>query len=155
VPFGGDNHSDANLATEASENVSGIASLVSLFQQLTAANLQDQVSFLSLNVFGRTMGPGTNSGRNHNANHELSLAIGKPFASAVIGGVAPMPAMQGGDYGAVDIDSKTGAASPGADIAAADSMASYAKTVMTAFGGDPNVVNQQITSGSVVSAMLA
>ena len=101
IPFGSDNHSDANLATETSETVSGMASTVHLFQQLATYNLQDQVSFVSLNVFGRTMGPATTTGRNHNGNHQMSLAIGKPFSSAVIGGVAPVS----GDYGAVDIQS--------------------------------------------------
>jgi len=151
IPFGSDNHSDANLATETAETVSGVASLVALFQALTAANLQDQVSFLSLNVFGRTMGPATTAGRNHNGNHQLSLAIGKPFKSAVIGGVAQVA----GDYGAVDIDATSGAPTPGGNIKAIDTMTSFAKSVMTAFGGDPTVISQQITGGAVVPAMIA
>jgi hypothetical protein len=41
IPFGGDNHSDAGLANEAAQTVSGVASLVSLLAALQAANLQD------------------------------------------------------------------------------------------------------------------
>ena len=150
IPFGGDNHSDANLATETAQNVSGLASLGSIFTQLPA-QLQGQVSFLLLNVFGRTMGPATTIGRNHNANHHLGLAIGKPFKGMVVGGVGKVA----GDYGCTDLDPTSGASSPGASVKAIDTMTSFAKTVMTGFGGDPTTINQQISAGSVVTAMLA
>ncbi|HEY1958989.1 MAG TPA: hypothetical protein VGH28_25425 [Polyangiaceae bacterium] len=151
LPFGADNHTDANLANETAQTVSGLASLVSLFQQLATAGLQDQVSFLSLNVFGRTMGPATTIGRNHNGNHQLSLAVGKPFKGMVVGGVGPV----GGDYGCTDLDSSTGASKAGADVKAIDTMTSFAKSVMTALGGDPATIDKQITGGSVVTGMLA
>ena len=76
-------------------------------QQLATAGLSDQVTLMSLNVFGRTIGPGNTDGRQHNPNHQVSLTIGKPFKGGIIGGVAPVD----GDYGALAIDSKTGAAS--------------------------------------------
>ena len=151
IPFGGDNHSDANLTNESTFTVSGLSALASIFTSLPA-QLQGQVSFLLLNVFGRTMGPATTQGRNHNGNHHLALAIGKPFKSMVVGGVGQV----GGDYGCVDINSSTGAAAPGSgDIKAIDTMTSFAKTVMTEFGGDPTIINQQISGGSVISPMLA
>ena len=89
------------LATEAAETVSGVAAIASLMSQLAAAGLQDQVTFMSLNVFGRTIGPGNTDGRQHNENHQVSLTIGKPFKGGVIGGVAPV----GNDYGCTSIDS--------------------------------------------------
>jgi hypothetical protein len=141
IPFGSDNHSDTNLATETSETLTGMASLVSLFQQLASAGLQDQVSFVSLNVFGRTMGPATANGRNHNANHQLSLAIGKPFASAVIGGVGPVA----GDYGATAIG----------DIAATDTLGAFAQSTLAALGADPQWIASNITAGKIVQAMSA
>ena len=52
------------------------------------------------NVFGRTLGPGSTGGRQHNGNHQVSIAIGKPFRGGVIGGVGPV----GGDFGALPID---------------------------------------------------
>ena len=45
---------------------------------------------MSLNVFGRTLGPGNTDGRQHNQNHQVSITIGKPFAGGVIGGVGPV-----------------------------------------------------------------
>src|SRR5262249_34060968 len=57
IPFGGDNHADTALAAEAAQTVTGVGSIASLMSQLGAAGIADQVSFLSLNVFGRTLGP--------------------------------------------------------------------------------------------------
>lgn len=151
VPFGGDNHFDSNLATETAQTVSGMASLVSLFQQLASAGLQDQVSFVSLNVFGRTMGGATANGRNHNGNHQLSLAIGKPFKGAVVGGVGPVQS----DYGAVGIDSATGAPNASGDIAAKDTLGAFAKSVLSAFGGDSASIDASISAGKTVPAMIA
>src|SRR5258706_10300164 len=86
IPFGGDNHNDTGLTTETSETISGVAAINSLMAALAAESLTDQVTFATLNVFGRTIGPSTNNGRQHNENHQVSLTIGKPFTSAVIGG---------------------------------------------------------------------
>jgi hypothetical protein len=119
--------------------------------QLASAGLQDQVTFLSLNVFGRTIGPGNDNGRQHNPNHQVSLAIGKPFRGGIIGGVAPVQ----GDYGALAIDSKTGAGSSGGDISAVDSLASFGKTVLAAVGVDSATIGANITSGQVIAPALA
>ena len=87
IPFGGDNHRDVGLATETPQTVSGVATIVSLMQQLATAGLSDQVTLVSLNVFGRTIGPGNTDGRQHNPNHQVSFTIGKPFKGGIIGGV--------------------------------------------------------------------
>src|SRR5207253_812685 len=55
IPFGGDNHSDANLATETAQTISGVQSIATLMSQLATAGLQDKVTFMTLNVFGRTL----------------------------------------------------------------------------------------------------
>ena len=83
IPFGGDNHRDIGLATETAETVSGVATIASLMQQLASAGLQDKVTLMSLNVFGRTLGPSNTDGRQHNPNHQVSLTIGKPFRGGV------------------------------------------------------------------------
>jgi hypothetical protein len=147
IPFGGDNHHDTGLQAETTQTVSGVAAIASLMAQLESAGLQDRVSFVSLNVFGRTIGPGNTDGRQHNGNHQVSIAIGKPFRSGVIGGVAPVQ----GDYGALPIDSKSGAGVSGGDIAAVDTLASFGKTVLTGVGADASA----IMSGKVISAALA
>ncbi|HSQ64301.1 MAG TPA: DUF1501 domain-containing protein [Polyangiaceae bacterium] len=151
IPFGGDNHTDTGLATETTQTVSGCAAIAALMQALQNAGLSDQVSFLSLNVFGRTMAPGTENGRNHNNNHQVSLMIGKPFKGGVVGGVAA----DAKDYSAMAIDSATGNGATGGDITALDSLASFGKTVMQAVGVDSAAISTQITSGKVVAGAIA
>ncbi len=58
IPFGGDNHSDPNYSAEVSQHISGMQTIATLMNALRQNNLYDQVSFLNLNVFGRTMLPG-------------------------------------------------------------------------------------------------
>jgi len=151
IPFGGDNHRDPALATETAQTVSGVASIVSLMKQLAAAGLADSVTFMSLNVFGRTLGPGNTDGRQHNENHQVSIAIGKPFRGGVIGGVIPV----GKDFGAQNVDSKTGQGSASGDISANETLASFGRTMLTAVGVDPAVVAAQVTSGKVIASSLA
>jgi len=151
IPFGGDNHTDALLAGEARQTVSGVAAIGSLMAQLAVAGLADQVTFLSLNVFGRTLGPSNTDGRQHNQNHQVSIAIGKPFKGGILGGVAPVA----GDYGAVAINSTTGAGGAGGDVIPAETLASFGKTAMAAVGVDAKVIDTAITTGKVVPAALA
>jgi hypothetical protein len=151
VPFGGDNHNDPTLKNETAQTVSGVAAIGLLATQLAAAGLADQVSFVSLNVFGRTLGPANTDGRSHNPNHHVSLAIGRPFKPGVIGGVAPV----GGDYGATAVDSGTGAGGAGGDIAPADTLASFGRTVLAAAGVDAGAIDAQIVGGKVIGAALA
>ena len=150
IPFGGDNHSDTNLANESAQTISGVAAIGSLMAQLQSAGLQDKVTFMTLNVFGRTLmtnGGGTAAnGRTHNQNHQVSVTIGKPYKAGVVGGVAPVA----GDYGATGISSSNGASSGSGDIAAVDSLGAYAKTLIAGVGGDPSV----ITTGKVVTGAL-
>ena len=151
IPFGGDNHFDAGLAKEAAETVSGVASIGSLMSQLQSAGLQDQVTFISLNVFGRTLDGSNTNGRQHNQNHQVSIAIGKPFRGGIIGGVGPVA----GDFGALDIDSSSGAGRNGGDIAVMDSLASFGKTLLAGVGVDSSTIDGLISNGKVVQAALA
>jgi hypothetical protein len=151
IPFGGDNHRDIGLAAETAQTVSGVTAIVSLMQQLATANLADVVTFMSLNVFGRTIGPGNTDGRQHNPNHQVSITIGKPFRGGVIGGVAPVQ----NDYGALPIDSKSGTGTTGGDIQAVDTLGSYGKTILAAVGVDSSIITSQITSGQIIAAALA
>jgi hypothetical protein len=151
IPFGGDNHTDAALAKEAAQTVSGVAAIGSLMAQLAAAGLADQVTFLSLNVFGRTLGPSNTDGRQHNQNHQVSIAIGKPFKGGVIGGVGPLA----GDYGALAIDAATGAGRAGGDVSPAESLASFGKTALAAIGADTAAIEAAINVGKVIPAALA
>jgi hypothetical protein len=147
VPFGGDNHRDLGLETETAQTLSGIAAIASLMRQIGSAGLQDRVTFMTLNVFGRTLGPGSANGRAHNANHQVSLSIGRPFRGGVIGAVAPVSR----DYGAMAIDTQSGAGRPDGDIPAKETLGAFARTMLAAVGADPNVV----TKGKVVQTALA
>jgi hypothetical protein len=151
IPFGGDNHRDIGLAAETAQTVSGVATIASLMKQLAAAGLADQVSLLSLNVFGRTLGPGNGDGRSHNPNHQVSIAIGKPFKGGIVGGVGPVA----GDYGALAVDSKSGQASPSGDIAANATLAAFGQTMLAALGVDAATIASKVTGGKVVASALA
>jgi hypothetical protein len=151
IPFGGDNHRDIGLAAESAQTVAGVQTIAALFAQLASAGLADQVSFVSLNVFGRTIGPGNTDGRQHNPNHQVSITIGKPWAGGVIGGVTPTA----GDYGALPISSKTGQGTPSGDIAAVNTLGAFGQTVLASVGVDPKSIASQVSSGQVVQAALA
>jgi hypothetical protein len=151
IPFGGDNHHDAGLAVETAQSLAGLATLASLMQQLARADLRDRVSFLSLNVFGRTLAPGNSEGRGHNLAHQVSLAIGKPFPGGVIG------AVRSGvldDYGATPIDAATGAGREDGSIRAVDTLAAFGQTVLAAVGADPALIKSPSGSAVVVKAAL-
>jgi len=151
IPFGGDNHRDIGLAIETQQTVSGVASLVSLMQQLSSAGLNDRVSFASLNVFGRTLGRGNADGRQHNPNHQVSLLIGKPFRGGVVGGVASLK----DDYGALPIDAVSGAGLASGNISPADTLASFGRTLLASVGTDSAAIATEIPSGQVVQGALA
>ncbi|HEY8090957.1 MAG TPA: hypothetical protein VIF09_24010 [Polyangiaceae bacterium] len=151
IPFGGDNHRDTGLATETTQTVSGVQSIVALMQALQSAGLQDQVTFMTLNVFGRTLGPGNTDGRQHNQNHQASITIGKPFKGGVIGAVAPFQS----DYGATNIDSKSGAGTSGGDIKAVDTLAAYGQTMLASVGADPSAITSPSSTAKVIQAALA
>jgi hypothetical protein len=138
---------------EAQESVSGVASIGQVWQQLVANNLQDRVTFLSLNVFGRTLGPQFTMGRAHNANHHVSVVFGAPFRGGVIGSVEPKE----GDYGATSIDSKTGRGVPGGggDIQFMHTFQSMALTFGIGVGANRKYLAESIHGGQQVPPMLA
>jgi hypothetical protein len=150
LPFGGDNHNDSDLTVEAQDTVSSIATLGTLWSELSAQGLQDQVTFASLNVFGRTLKRNAGGGRNHNQNHHVMTFFGKHVRGGVIGGVDVVD----NDFGAVAIDSKTGQASANGDIDPLASLESAGKTLAAALQVPDDRIEQRITGGKVVSAAL-
>jgi hypothetical protein len=151
IPFGGDNHRDVGLAAETAQTVSGVAAIAALMQQLATAGLADKVTFMTLNVFGRTLGPTSTDGRQHNANHQVSITIGKPFRGGVIGAVAPVA----GDYGATAIDAKTGKGGAAGDIKPVDTLPAFGRTMLAAVGVDDATATSAIAAGKVIPAALA
>jgi hypothetical protein len=154
IPFGGDNHNDADLAQETLDTVAGVSLIQTLFDQLGAAGLTDQVTFANLNVFGRTLAVANRgiTGRDHLANHHVTMIVGKNVRPSVIGGVVPLKGSN--EYTAVAIDSTSGAGGPSGDIAVTDTLASVGKTLAAAVGVDPSVTDDLITGGTRIGAAL-
>jgi hypothetical protein len=151
IPFGGDNHRDIGLQAETAQTVSGVATIASLMTRLSSAGLADAVTLASLDVFGRTLGPGNENGRQHNENHQVSITIGKPFRGGVIGGVGPV----GKDYGALPIDAKTGKGGPGGNVQPVQTLASFGRTLLAAVGVGEATIDAQIIGGTAIEAALA
>ena len=152
IPFGGDNHSDANLARESAQHVSSCAAIASLWQKLAAAKLDQKTTFVLMNVFGRTLNRPQRMGRDHLGSHHCTVISGKRVRGSVVGGVMK----SGSDYAATPIDSKTGLAAMGtaADIRFEDTLGAVGKTIAAAVGLPNDVLNDQITTGKVVTAAL-
>jgi hypothetical protein len=151
IPFGGDNHTDTDLAGEAKQHVAASATITLLMQKLAELGLQDRVTFAAMNVFGRTLAKKGTKGRDHLANHHATVLIGKGFKGGVVGGLAP----KAGDYAALPIVSSTGAGDAAGDIKFEDTMGAMAKTLGTAIGIGPEALNENVTVGKPVTAALA
>ncbi len=150
LPFGGDNHNDSDLTVEAQDTVTSIATLNTLWTELAAQGLEDQVTFASLNVFGRTLKRNAGGGRNHNQNHHVMTLFGKHVQGGVIGGVDVVD----NDFGATAIDSVTGEGGAGGDIDPLQSLESAGKTLAAAVRVPNDRIEQRINAGKVVSAAL-
>lgn len=157
IPFGGDNHSDQNLQAEADQLVTGVQGIQALMDALTKLNLQDKVTFATLNVFGRNLDGiskvTSKAGRDHYANHAVAVLIGKNIAPGVTGGV--MPGGGGSSFGspstalgAADIDSASGAAQPGGDVTSAQTYGALARTLGVALGIPASAIATDLTSGA-------
>jgi hypothetical protein len=150
IPFGGDNHSDANLQQEAAQHVTGVQGISQVMNALAALGLSDKVTFATMNVFGRNLNAlakvEARNGRDHYGNHSVMVMIGKNVAPGVIGGV-----MRSGDstaYSAADIDSASGNAAPGGDVPAADTQLSAARTLASALGISAELFANDLTRAS-------
>ncbi len=154
--WGGDNHNDTDLAGEARETVASAQALNELYDRLVTYGLQDQVTFAMQNVFGRTLHQASHSGdrhgRNHNASHHASVFIGKGFKGSVVGGVKLNT--KGNDFIARGIDSATGSANDGGDIAYDATLASAGTTLGRALGVPLAVLEENIPTGKPVAAAL-
>jgi hypothetical protein len=172
IPFGGDNHSDPGLADETQQTagtdtklgLTGVPAIAALMSALGSAkfangtSLIDKVTFMSLNVFGRTLisngGAGTpaTGGRGHNPNLQTSITIGNPFKPGVIGGVMPVD----NDIGCTGINPTTGGIESGSGgISAENTLASFGQTLLAAVGVPSSTITGVIPIGSVITGALA
>jgi uncharacterized protein (DUF1501 family) len=150
LPFGGDNHNDSDLSNEAADTIAATSTIGLLWQELNDQGLQDQVSFGTLNVFGRTLKRNGAGGRNHNQNHHVMMMFGKHIKGGVIGGLQPLA----GDFAARGIDSATGKADDSGDITPLTSLESAAKTLGAALALPDARLDQRINGGKVVKGVI-
>jgi hypothetical protein len=155
--FGGDNHGDPGLAQETTDTLRSTDAIKDLVARLRAYQIEDKTTIALHNVFGRTLATSSHrnnaDGRNHHDKHCTGVLIGKPFKSCVIGGVESMGA--GKDFRAQAIDSTSGQPNASGDIPYESLLASFGKTLGAAVGMPAADLENEITSGKVVSAALA
>jgi hypothetical protein len=158
IPFGGDNHTDPNLADETFDHTDhdatgrGVPGIQAVMNALTSLSLGDSATFATMNVFGRDLS-GTakvtgRGGRDHFGNHGVMVMIGKNVNPGVTGGVG---VLTGSVYAATGINATSGTAmATGGDIALADTKVAAAKTLGAALGVDQALLKADfIDNGSV------
>ena len=134
IPFGRDNHQDADLRIEEGETRSGVALIEELWNELKSANRENSVSFATMNVFGRRAYRNSRGGRDHNQHHAVMIA----FGSKVNGGV----------YGSMDSE---GRATDIGGIPVDRTMESAAASMARALGHNEMQVRGRIPTGEVVN----
>jgi hypothetical protein len=113
--------------------------------------LADQVTFASMNVFGRTLLRKGTAGRDHWPRHAVSLLIGKRIRASVVGGLVPYQ----DDFSSVGIDSSTGrGVDGGGDIPYEDTLGAVGKTIGAAVGIAREKLDAAITAGKPIGAAL-
>jgi hypothetical protein len=158
IPFGGDNHTDANLADETFDHTDhdntgrGVPGIQAVMDALSSLSLTDTATFATMNVFGRDLS-GTSKvtalgGRDHFGNHAVMMMVGKNVAPGVTGGTG---IITGSVYGATGISSTTGASmTTGGDIAQGDTGVSAAKTLGLALGIDKSLMTPDFVDNGAI-----
>ena len=147
IPFGKDNHQDSTLEIEAEQTQTGTQVIARLWQELETANLTDDVTFATMNVFGRTLTRNGAGGRNHNRKHAVMAAFGPKINPGVYGG-----ATDNGECSAIDPVSGLTVSSGG--IIPENTMSSMGKSLARALGHDAVTVDQRISGGELVQSFL-
>jgi len=158
IDFGGDNHSDSNLANEVAAHTDtkrGVAGINLVLQALIDNGLQDQVTFSTLNVFGRNLNgiskTESKAGRDHYGNHSVAVMIGKNVAPGVTGGVMNVSGGFGSSstaLGAGDIDSASGSVVSGGDVPRTETHVAMARTLGAALGIPQAQMDKSLVQGS-------
>jgi hypothetical protein len=158
IDFGGDNHSDGDLANEVAAHTDskrGVAGINMILKALSDNGLQDKVTFSTLNVFGRNLNgiskTESRAGRDHYGNHSVAVMIGKNIAPGVTGGVTNVTGgfgSSGTALGAGDIDSASGAQMTGGDVPRTETHVAMARTLGAALGIPQSLMDTSFVQGS-------
>ena len=151
--FGGDNHNDAELAEEELESVAAIEAIGVLWDELVAAGLENRATFVTFDVFGRTLVRNAAGGRDHQANHHVMAMFGPCVRPGVVGGVEKVGA-GGRPFAAQPIDAATGRAAPDGDVPRDASLTAAAATLAAATGVPTDRIEQRVVGGKIVAGAL-
>lgn len=155
IPFGGDNHGDSNLNDEVTDTLEAMEILKTLWQKIKEANLEESITFASLNTFGRDLVRNTTGGRDHNGEHHCLFTFGPKIQPGVIGGLKQrFVNNQAKDFTATGFNSSTGVNAGTIDIPYEETLVSVAKTLAKAVGLDDEKINASFDSGKVIAAAL-
>ncbi|MEZ4819558.1 MAG: hypothetical protein R3A45_06580 [Bdellovibrionota bacterium] len=152
--FGDDNHKDLDLVTESQQTINSIADMNFLWNELKSVNMEDQVVFALINVFGRTLedkrpGNGNDKGRDHNLDHNVGLVFGPGVKPGVSGG---LDAAAQNRKAAAFNSGNGGLSNP--DISYGESHASLAKTIFALCGVNEERIKTRVTAGKIIDNML-
>ncbi len=144
--WGGDNHRDTILRSETTQTLQSMEAFRLLWTRLTAAGLQDRVTFAHLDVFGRRLTRNSSGGRDHNRDHHTMFMFGPRVAPGVVGGLEPRFRGNGTirNFKATDIG----------NVPFDRSLESAGKTLAKAVGLSDDVINRRITGGEVISSAI-
>jgi hypothetical protein len=149
IGFGGDNHTDTDLAAEAAQHVTGCQAIQQVQDALASLSLTDKVTFATMNVFGRNLNgiakTDGRTGRDHYGNHSVTVMIGKNVVPGVYGGVTTGSSAA---YLASAMDSATGAPNAAGDIPVAQTHISAVRTLGVALGIPEDVLNTSFTQSA-------
>ncbi|MGF1509285.1 MAG: DUF1501 domain-containing protein [Myxococcota bacterium] len=151
VEFGGDNHNDSDLTRERDQTIAAIESIRFLWNELTTADLQDRVTFATLNVFGRNFYRNSRGGRDHNGGHHAMVLFGRNVRPGVVGGLIPA---RRDDFHAGRIDPASGNLVESGGIEPPDTLLAAGKTLGRAMGIDGVDLDERIPSGTIVTGAL-
>lgn len=151
LEFGGDNHNDTELTEERDETIAAVGSMRFLWEELVAEGLQDQVTFATLNVFGRNFYRNSRGGRDHNGGHHAMVMFGRNVRPGIVGGLVPA---KRNDFHAGPIDPASGALVEDGGIAGPDTLMAAGKTLGRAMGIEQEALDVRIPSGTVVEGAL-
>ena len=148
--FGGDNHSDSDLADETRDTLNSLDALYQYASFINTPGLSDQLNFATLDCFGRTPIRNREGGRDHYGDMTLGLVHGSNIQGGMIGGLT---VDRNNKPVAGGINSTTGRDSD-PDIEANSTLSAYGKTLMKAAGIADERLAARVPSGRVISALL-
>lgn len=148
IPFGRDNHQDATLEQERDQTISGVGNIGYLWSELKRHNLENEVTFAMLNVFGRTLARNRSGGRDHNRHHGVMVSFGTGVKGGVYGGVNSNGRCR-------RINPNNGRPVNNGGIAEGDTLGTAGKSLLAAMGHNQAEIDDRIRRGRVLNPFLA